>query len=127
VQSKLNLITGGTSSTKPISSRVVNGQITLTQVEKEKFKRQMLLKSQMAIFKQLFPDLVDKNTIKYPIDDRLIKKMPDLHGAHLLKPVPEFKSILVDHQDFENLLYIWEFFNNFSDFLEIPAFDLAEL
>ena len=30
----------------------------------------------------------------------------------------------MDCDKFENLLYIWEFFNNFSDFLEIPTFNL---
>ena len=87
----------------------------------------MLLKSQMSIFKQLYPDLVEKNQIKYPIDDRLIKKMPEIHGSTTLKPPPKSKDILLEPEEFENLLYIWEFFNNFSDFLEIPAFDLSEL
>jgi len=101
--------------------------VTLTQAEKDKLKQQMLLKSQMTIFKQLYPDLIEKNNIKYPIDDRLIKKMPDLHGVNTLKETPTFKQVLLEADQFENLLYIWEFFNNFSDFLDIPAFDLAEL
>jgi len=129
VQTKLNLVGDKVSVLKPtnLSGRVVNGQITLTQAEKDKLKKQMLLKSQMTIFKQLYPDLVDKNTIKYPIDDHLIKKMPDLHGCHLLKDKPQLMDIIIEADEFENLLYIWEFFNNFSDFLEIPAFDLVEL
>lgn len=86
-----------------------------------------MIKSQMAIFKQLFPDLIEKNQIKYPIDDRLIKKMPDLHGSSCIKPAPELKRILINSEDFENLIYIWEFFNNFSDFLGIPGFDISEL
>lgn len=92
-----------------------------------KLKKQLMIKSQMMIFKQLYPDLIEKNQIKYPIDDRLIKKMPDLHGGSCIKQTPDLKSIIIEHEDFENLLYIWEFFNNFSDFFQIPVFDLAEL
>ena len=86
-----------------------------------------MIKSQMQIFKQLYPELMEKNQIKYPIDDRLIQKMPDLHGAHCFKEGPDFHSILIPYEEFENLLYIWEFFNNFSDFFQIPGFDLSEL
>ena len=53
--------------------------------------------------------------------------MPEIHGSTTLKPPPKGKDILLEPEEFENLLYIWEFFNNFSDFLEIPAFDLSEL
>jgi hypothetical protein len=65
---------------------------------------------------------MDKNSIKYPIDDKLIKQMPDLHGAHMVKDAPVLNTILMDTVDFENLLYIWEFLINFSDFLDIPKF-----
>lgn len=81
----------------------------------------------MAIFKELYPELVEKNQIKYPIDDKLVKKMPDLHGAHMIREPPNFKKVIICIQEFEDLLYIWEFFNNFSDFLEIPMFNLEEL
>lgn len=37
------------------------------------------------------------------------------------------KKVIINAETFENLLYIWEFFNNFSDFLEIPVFNLQEL
>jgi hypothetical protein len=71
--------------------------------------------------------LVEKNTIKYPIDDRLILKMPELHGSSTLKPAPGLQSVLIDSEQFENLLYVWESFNNFSDFFQIPNFSLSEL
>ncbi len=63
VQSKLNLLGDKAGVLKPsnLSGKVVNGQITLTQAEKDKLKKFMLLKSQMAIFKQLYPDLIEKN------------------------------------------------------------------
>ena len=32
----------------------------------------------------------------------------------------------IDTEDFENLLYIWEFLNNFNDFLNLPSFNLSE-
>jgi hypothetical protein len=70
---------------------------------------------------------MDKNTIKYPIDDKLILKMPELHGNMSLKSAPIFKSVLIEAEEFENLMYIWEFFNNFSDYLNIPTFSMVEL
>jgi hypothetical protein len=81
----------------------------------------------MKLFSQVYPELVDKNTIKYPIEDQLIKKLPLLHGSENFSEKPQLKKVLVDGQDFEKLLYIWEFFNNFSDFLEIQNFKLEEL
>lgn len=70
---------------------------------------------------------MEKNTIKYPIDDKLIRQMPELHGQLILKDPPRFKEIYVDAEHFENLLYLWEFFNNFSDYLNLPTFSLTEL
>ena len=53
--------------------------------------------------------------------------MPELHGAHMVKQAPELRHILMETVDFENLLYIWEFLNNFSDFLDLPNFYIQEL
>lgn len=53
--------------------------------------------------------------------------MPELHGASLIRSRPQAKKVLLDGQDFDRLLYIWEFCNNFSDLLETPAFTLEEL
>ena len=47
-------------------------QLTLTQAEKEEIRRKMTIKAQKTIFQKYFPELHDKNSIKYPIDDRLI-------------------------------------------------------
>ena len=33
----------------------------------------------------------------------------------------------IESEDFENLIYLWEFFNNFNDFLNLPSFSLSEL
>lgn len=81
----------------------------------------------MRIFARNYPDLVDKHSIKYPIEDQLIKKIPLLHGAENFPAKPLAKTILVDSGNFENLLYIWEFMNNFNDFFDIQNFKLEEL
>ena len=79
------------------------------------------------VFQNNYPELVDRNQIKYPIEDSLIQRLPELHGADTFPQKPPLKKILVDGKTFERLLYIWEFFNNFSDYLEISTFKLEEL
>lgn len=49
IQTKLN-IGGNSGGLKPTAGKVVNGQITYTAAEKEAFRKQMILKSQMQIF-----------------------------------------------------------------------------
>ena len=120
IQTKLNLGGGGVGVIKP-------GSFTLTQAEKEKLRNQVMMKAQFAAFKKYYPDLVEKNSIKYPIDDKLVAKMPELHGGIGLEKMPELKKVLMQPTDFENLIYIWEFFNNFADYLEITGFTLSEL
>ncbi len=53
--------------------------------------------------------------------------MPLLHAAETFPQKPTPKEILVDGPTFERLLYIWEFFNNFADFFNLPPFKLEEL
>lgn len=36
-------------------------------------------------------------------------------------------SVLLESDDFERLLHIWEFCNNFSDYLEIANFKIEDL
>jgi hypothetical protein len=50
----------------------------------------------MNVFKKFFPELVDKNSIKYPIEDKLIQKMPELHGNNLLRERPSFKKVILE-------------------------------
>lgn len=52
--------------------KVVNGQFVLTPAEKEKLRIQSLVMSQYQTFKKNYPELMERNTIKYPIEDRLI-------------------------------------------------------
>lgn len=64
--------------------------------------------------------------MKYPIPDALIVKMPELHGG-LMREKPKPMKIDMDAEEFERILYIWEFCNNFSEFLETPSFKIEEL
>jgi hypothetical protein len=52
--------------------------------------------------------------------------MPELHGG-LLKQKPRPMKIDIEAENFEQILYIWEFCNNFTEFLETPQFKLEEL
>lgn len=101
-------------------------EIELTLEEKARIERNRLIKSQMKIFQELYPDLMERNSIKYPIKDELLLKLPELHGF-CKDPKPEPFKILVSADEFEQLIFIWEFCNNFSDFLNTPTFKLEEL
>ena len=58
----------------------------------------MQIKLLMKIFTRHYPELVDKNSIKYPIEDKLIKKMPELHGAENMPEKPTGKKVLIEGQ-----------------------------
>jgi hypothetical protein len=53
--------------------------------------------------------------------------LPELHGATSLKPKPTPHKVLLSGEEFDRLLYIWEFFNNFSEYLETPQFKIEDL
>lgn len=53
-------------------------------------------------------------------------KLPELHGC-CMDQKPEPYKIFVDADEFEKLIYIWEFCNNFSDYLYTPTFKLEDL
>jgi hypothetical protein len=90
-----------------------------TEAERAKEAKMKEIRNQLKIFSNIFPELVEKNQIKYPIEDKLIKKMPLLHGADVFPEKPQLKSVLLDGASFERLLYIWEFLNNFGDFMNL--------
>mmetsp|Transcript_2210 Transcript_2210/g.2908 ORF Transcript_2210/g.2908 Transcript_2210/m.2908 type:complete len:104 (+) Transcript_2210:1103-1414(+) len=52
--------------------------------------------------------------------------MPELHGG-MLKAKPQSMKINIEAEAFERLLYIWEFCNNFNEFLDTPSFKIEEL
>jgi hypothetical protein len=81
----------------------------------------------LKIFQALYPEYMDGNQIRYPIEDQLITKMKELHSSDTIPPKPEPHKVLVGWREFEDMLYIWEFCNNFIEFLEIPAFKIEEL
>jgi hypothetical protein len=80
----------------------------------------------MQIFSNLYPELVERNSIRYPIKDELLLKLPELHCA-CTDPKPEPYKIYVSADEFEKLIYIWEFCNNFNDYMDTPTFKLEEL
>lgn len=47
------------------------------------------IKGMLKIFTQLYPQYMDGNSIKYPIEDNLIVKMRELHGSEHVPPKPE--------------------------------------
>lgn len=59
----------------------VKAEHILTPAEREKIERTRLIKSQFQIFSQLYPEYVERNSVRYPIPDALIEKMPELHGG----------------------------------------------
>jgi|JI9StandDraft_1071089.scaffolds.fasta_scaffold27550_7 hypothetical protein len=70
---------------------------------------------------------MEGSNIRYPIEDKLITKMKELHGSTEIPSKPEPHKVLVPAKEFEDMLYIFEFCNNFLDFLEIPEFKIEEL
>lgn len=50
-----------------------------------------------------------------------------MHGAENFPQKPEPKTLKLNGEKFEKLLVIWEFFNNFSDFMDINNFKIEEL
>ena len=79
------------------------------------------------IFVKCYPDLIDSNgNIKYPIDDRLIRKMPQLHDIEDFPKRPKLHKIfMTDSSAFEDLLQIWEFASNWFNMQK--GFKLEEL
>ena len=53
-------------------------------------------------------------------------QLPELHGVKS-DQIPEPHKILVPGDEFEKLIYIWEFCNNFCEYLNTPTFKLEDL
>ncbi len=80
----------------------------------EKLRKEQLKTKLKTIFSECYPDLVDANgNIKYPISDRLLRKMPQLHDIEEIPKRPKlFKVFLENSEEFEDILQIWEFSSN---------------
>lgn len=105
----------------------IKAESSLTPEEREKLEFKRMIRNQLQIFSKLYPELVDRTTVKYPIEDSLIAKLPELHGVVNLRTKPSPCKIQILSNQFDSLLYIWEFCNNFVEYLEIPEFKLEEL
>lgn len=86
IQTKLNLASSTLISRQETEKKPEVG--SLTQAEKEEIRRKMLIKAQKTIFLKNFPELHEKGQIRYPIDDRLIQRFPEMHGLTNSKPSP---------------------------------------
>ena len=99
-----------------------------SKVFEEKRKKDNLKMKLKAIFQECYPGLVDLNgNIKYPINDKLLRKMPILHDIDEIPTRPKmFKVFLYENpEEFEDLLQIWEFASNC---LQLPkSFKIEEL
>lgn len=99
----------------------------LTDEDRVRLELRKTVKSQFLIFSKLYPELVDKQSVRYPIKDSLLAQLPELHGASALPVKPKPHLIKLNYKDFDQLLYIWEFCNSFSEYLEISEFKIEEL
>lgn len=97
------------------------------EAKRQEAERKKRIKKMHLVFQELYPNYMDGNSIKYPIEDKLIVKMKELHGSENIPQKPESHKVLVSAEEFEDLLYIFEFCNNFMDFLEIPEFKIEDL
>lgn len=67
----------------------------LSSAELERIQKAQVLQQQLNAFSQAYPDLVEKGQIKYPIEDQLLLKMPELHGTTNLKDKPVPRKVLL--------------------------------
>eukprot|EP01022_Parablepharisma_sp_SALTPOND_P017075 TRINITY_DN2653_c0_g1_i1.p2 TRINITY_DN2653_c0_g1~~TRINITY_DN2653_c0_g1_i1.p2 ORF type:complete len:869 (+),score=114.32 TRINITY_DN2653_c0_g1_i1:1605-4211(+) len=78
------------------------------------------------LFKETYPECVKGNKIVYPIDDALLRAMPELHGLELL-PKPISEPVPGGEEHAADLLEIWNFCRTFKTMLGVPNFSLSEL
>ena len=67
-------------------------------------------------FSGQYPEYVEKNQVRYPIPDHLLRDLPELHQFTPTQK-PEPLRVTISATEFEQLIYIWEFCNNFAEFL----------
>lgn len=80
----------------------------------DKMRQEREKKKLRKIFRACYPELVDSNgSIKYPIDDAIIRKMPMVHDIEKIPVRPKSHKIFMTNSEaFEDILQIWEFSSN---------------
>ena len=79
----------------------------------------------LKLFKDNYPEFVKNNKIMYPIEDSLLRTMPELHEYSAVpKPIP---APISDEESAADILEIWNFCMIFKSVLRIGTFTLAEL
>jgi len=53
--------------------------------------------------------------------------LPELHQSEFIPKKPELKKVNQDTDSFEKLLYVWEFLNNFGEYLNLRSIKIEEL
>lgn len=81
----------------------------------------------MKIFQRNYPELVENGNIKYPIEDSLIEKMPQLHGSQNIPEKPKPQPMFITGKEFDEIIFIWEFMNNFYEYVQKDTFYIEEL
>ncbi len=99
----------------------------LSAAERERLEEKKTIKNQLLIFSKLYPELVERASVRYPIEDSLIAKLPELHGATGMRPKPQPAPVLLPADQFDELVFVWEFCNNFAEYLDVPFFKIEEL
>lgn len=73
------------------------------------------------------PELVENSIIKYPIEDTLIEKMPVLHCSQNMQARPAPQPMFITGNEFDEMIFIWEFLNNFYEYVQKDTFYIEEL
>ena len=81
----------------------------------------------MKEFSMLYPELVEKYQIKYPIEDKILLSMSLIHKIENQPSKPEPKIVKIGGHRFEKLIKVWEHFFTFGEYLSLPRFQLEDL
>lgn len=110
-----------------VSEKKSTGPSEPNKTSDKKFEKEARKQGLKKIFVSCYPENVDDNgNIKYPIDDAILRKMPELHDIDKIPKRPKLHKVFMsDSEAFEDVLQIWEFASNC---LELPkSFKLEEL
>ena len=60
-------------------------ELNLRRIQEDKKKR---IKKMLMVFQELYPNYMEGSQIKYPIEDKLVSKMKELHGSENIPTKP---------------------------------------